>query len=49
MSKFDDYNFSGGKGTRDNPYLISNAQELYNIKYTGSKVLGSAICMNKSI
>ncbi len=33
MSKFDDYNFSGGKGTRENPYLIANAQELYNIRY----------------
>ncbi len=33
MSKFDDYNFSGGKGTRENPYLISNAQELYNVRY----------------
>ncbi|MFN2362719.1 MAG: GLUG motif-containing protein [Halarsenatibacteraceae bacterium] len=38
MSKFEDYNFAGGKGTRDNPYLISNAQELYNIRY----------CLNKS-
>lgn len=38
MSKFEDYNFAGGKGTRDNPYLISNAQQLYNIRY----------CLNKS-
>jgi len=33
MTKFDDYNFSGGKGTRENPYLIANAQELYNVRY----------------
>ncbi|MFW5873702.1 MAG: GLUG motif-containing protein [Bacillota bacterium] len=38
MSKFEDYNFAGGKGTKDNPYLISNAQELFNIRY----------CLNKS-